>query len=106
MNSPSSLRPSVRPLTPNNYVADKVPNLKKVPEPKHCSTAQCEVFASMYITYISVSKSTPLAVNGPYGQLASIYIVTVEGGGLVNITAMWLIISISGNIFLMVKGDS
>ena len=27
---------------------------------------------SMYITYISVSKSTPLAMTGPYGQLASI----------------------------------
>ncbi len=25
----------------------------------------------MYITYISVSKSTPLAVTGPHGQLAS-----------------------------------
>ncbi len=25
----------------------------------------------MYITYISVSKSTPLAVTGPNGQLAS-----------------------------------
>ncbi len=28
-------------------------------------------FLSMYITYISVSKSTPLAVTGPHGQLAS-----------------------------------
>ncbi len=31
----------------------------------------CEVFLSMYITYIPVSKSTPLAVTGPHGQLAS-----------------------------------
>ena len=53
-------------------VAGNVPNLKKVPEPKHRATARCEVFASMYITYISVSKSTPLAVTGLYGQLASI----------------------------------
>ncbi len=29
---------------------------------------------SMYITYISVSKSTPLAVTGPHGQLASSFI--------------------------------
>ena len=35
------------------------------------STALCEVCGSIYITYISVSKSTPLAVTGPHGQLAS-----------------------------------
>ncbi len=37
------------------------------------NTLSCcsEVFASMYITYILVSKSTPLAVTGPYGPLAS-----------------------------------
>ncbi len=33
--------------------------------------ARCEVCVSIYITYISVSKSTPLAVAGPHGQLAS-----------------------------------
>ncbi len=31
-----------------------------------------EVFLSMYITYISVSNSTPLAVTGPHRQLASV----------------------------------
>ncbi len=35
--------------------------------------ARCEVCASIYIAYISVSKSTPLAVTGPNGQLASIF---------------------------------
>ena len=49
----------------------KVPKLVKVPEPKHRAIARCEVCASIYITYISVSKSTPLAVTGPHGQLAS-----------------------------------
>ena len=44
----------------------------KVPEPKHRAIARCEVCVSMYITYILVSKSTPLAVTGPHGQLASI----------------------------------
>ena len=29
------------------------------------------VCTSIFITYISVSKSTPLAVTGPHGQLAS-----------------------------------
>ena len=48
-------------------MAGKVPNLKKVAT----ATARCEEFLSMYITYISVSKSTPLAVTGPHGQLAS-----------------------------------
>ncbi len=38
----------------------------------------CEVCASIYIAYISVSKSTPLAVTGPHGQLAS----KLLGGGL------------------------
>ncbi len=46
----------------------------KVPEPKHRAIARCEVCVSIYITYISVSKSTPLAVTGPHGQLASIII--------------------------------
>ncbi len=36
--------------------------------------ARCEVCVSIYIIYISVSKSTPLAVTGPHGQLASYYI--------------------------------
>ncbi len=52
-------------------VAGKVPKWVKVPEPKHRAIARCEVCVSMYITYISVSKSTPLAVTGPHGQLAS-----------------------------------
>ncbi len=52
-------------------VAGKVPKLVKVPEPKHCTIARCEVCVSIYITYILVSKSTPLAVTGPHGQLAS-----------------------------------
>ena len=42
-----------------------------LPEPKYRGIARCEAFASMYITYISVSKCTPLAVTGPNGQLAS-----------------------------------
>ncbi len=49
---------------------------KKVPEPKHRAIARCEVCVSIYITYISVSKSTPLAVTGPHGQLASKLIVS------------------------------
>ncbi len=52
--------------------AGKVPKVVKVPEPMHRAIAQCEVFVSIYITYISVSKSTPLAVTGPHGQLASL----------------------------------
>ena len=52
-------------------VAGMVPKLVKVPEPKHCARARCEVCVYIYITYISVSKSTPLAVTGPHGQLAS-----------------------------------
>ena len=44
----------------------------KYPKPKHHAIARCEVCASMYITYISVSKSTPLAVTGPHRQLASL----------------------------------
>ena len=51
--------------------AGKVPKLVKVPESKHRAIARCEVYVSIYITYISVSKSTPLAVTGPHGQLAS-----------------------------------
>ncbi len=53
-------------------VAGKVPKLVKVPEAKHRAIARCEVCVSIYIIYISVSKSTPLAVTGPHGQLASI----------------------------------
>ena len=34
----------------------------------------CEVCASIYIAYISVSKSRPLAVTGPHGQLAIMHI--------------------------------
>ncbi len=56
---------------PFSSVAGKVPNLKKRPSPKHRAIARCEVFLSMYITYILVSKSTPMAVTGPHGQLAS-----------------------------------
>ena len=48
--------------------AGKVPNLEK----KSQSEASREVFLSMYITYISLSISTPLAVTCPHGQLASI----------------------------------
>ncbi len=43
----------------------------KCPWPMHRAKARCKVCISMYITYISVSKSTPLAVTGPHGQLAS-----------------------------------
>ncbi len=52
-------------------VTGKVPNLKKSPSPKHRATARCEVFLFMYISYISVSISTPLAVTSPHRQLAS-----------------------------------
>ncbi len=38
---------------------------------KHRAVAWCEVYLSMYIAYISVSKPTPWAVAGPNGQLAS-----------------------------------
>ncbi len=48
-----------------------LPRSTSLPEPKHCAIARCKVCASMYITYISVSKSTPLTVTGPNGQLAS-----------------------------------
>ncbi len=41
------------------------------PSPAEANGPRGEVFLSMYITYISVSKSTPLAVTGPHGQLAS-----------------------------------
>ncbi len=44
---------------------------EKSPRPKHRTILRCEVCASIYISYISVSKSTPLAVTGPHGQLAS-----------------------------------
>ncbi len=53
-------------------VAGKVPNAKKKPRPKHRGIARCEVYISIYITYISVSKPTPWAVAGPHGQLASL----------------------------------
>ncbi len=56
-------------------VAGKVPKLVKVPEPKHRAIARCEVCVSIYITYILVSKSTPLAVTGPHGQLTSVCII-------------------------------
>ncbi len=46
----------------------------KSPRPKHRAIARCEVYLSMYIAYISVSKPTPWAVAGPHGQLASLYI--------------------------------
>ncbi len=59
-------------------VAGKVPKLVKVPEPKHRAIARCEVCVSIYIIYISVSKSTPLAVTGPHGQLASAILWTTE----------------------------
>ncbi len=36
-----------------------------------CSVETVEPRSSMYITYMLVSKSTPLAVTGPHGQLAS-----------------------------------
>ncbi len=49
-----------------------LPRSTSLPEPKHCAIARCKVCASMYITYISVSKSTPLTVTGPNGQLASL----------------------------------
>ncbi len=51
--------------------AGRVPKLVKVPDPKHRATARCEVCVSIYITYILVHKSTPLAVTVPHGQLAS-----------------------------------
>ncbi len=37
----------------------------KSPRPKHRATARCMGLLSMYITYISVSVTTPLAVTGP-----------------------------------------
>ncbi len=46
-------------------------SMRKSPRPKHRAIARCEVLLFMYITYILVSISTPLAVTGPYGQLAS-----------------------------------
>ena len=52
--------------------AGKVPKLVKVLKPKHGAIARCGVCVSIHISYLSVSKSTPLAVTGPYGQLASI----------------------------------
>ena len=53
-------------------VAGKVPKLVKVSERKHRAIARCEVCGSIYIIYISVSQSTPSAVTGPHGQLASV----------------------------------
>ncbi len=41
------------------------------PKPKVCAIARREAYVSMYIAYISVSKSTPWAVAGPHGHLAS-----------------------------------
>ena len=52
----------------------------KSPEPKHRAIARCEVCASVYITYISVSRSTPLPVTGPHGQLASFLLHADEAG--------------------------
>ena len=54
-------------------VAGKVPKLVKFPEPKHRAIARCEVCGSIYITYISGSKSTPLAVTGPHGRVNDYY---------------------------------
>ena len=48
---------------------------EKIPRPKHCAIARCEVYLSMYITYYSVSIPTPWAVAGPHRQLASIIMV-------------------------------
>ncbi len=47
------------------------PSVCHIPSSLSRWTHGCEVFVSMYITYISVSTSTPLAVTSPYGQLAS-----------------------------------
>ncbi len=54
-------------------VAGKVPNFEKVPEPKLRATARCEVFASVYITYIGSDR--PLWAAGE-----SIYCVCFEEG--------------------------
>ena len=56
----------------------------KTPGPKHCAIARCEVCVSIYITYILVSKSTPLAVTGPHGQLASLLLPSLIIWGIVH----------------------
>ncbi len=45
--------------------------IKKSPRLKRCAIARCEVYFSMYITYIWVSIPTPWTVTGPNWQLAS-----------------------------------
>ncbi len=58
---------------PTNF--GNLPKVRKRQEASSRWVSQYWQVASVsYITYISVSKSTPLAVNGPHGQLASIYI--------------------------------
>ncbi len=48
----------------------------KSPRPKHRATARCEAYLSMNIrsTHNSVSILIPWAVDGPHGQLASLFI--------------------------------
>ncbi len=47
-------------------------NGNKSPRAKHHAKARCEAYPSMYITYISVSILTKLAVAGPHWQLVSV----------------------------------
>ena len=86
------LKCSCRPTYHHNYIFPSFPSVSlhlschsrltyghdfwyvKVLEPEHRTIARCEVCACIYMTYISVSKSTPLAVTGPHGQLASLTI--------------------------------
>ena len=57
---------------------------------------------SIYITYVSVNKSTPLAVTGPHGQLASLSHCTTAPSKCQCIMIQTLFVFFhTGNVFLI-----